>query len=244
MANRRETKRAARCSLGRGTRWRARSLRCSRHGSSRLSVPSAHSGFLELFAFVAAMSAVLMLWAASSSPRAARRARWRSRRSFVVSLGHDARPGCKRLPGARRSTSGYSSPLVWFWGLRDVHGVQRAGSRAAGGMGARQQRALGSAFMGLGRGRGCLRPGGGSAGLGRRARPVLEPPRLRVPGPRLRGGPRWQRRARSSGSSASSSGARVGSGRATSRRARTPDRPRALQRARTSRREASCARPV
>ena len=32
--------------------------------------------------------------------------------------------------------------------------------------------------------------------------------------------------------------------RATSRRARTPDRPRALQRARTSRREASCARPV
>ncbi len=36
-AEREEDERAARCSLGRGTRWRARSLRCSRHGSSRLS---------------------------------------------------------------------------------------------------------------------------------------------------------------------------------------------------------------
>ena len=78
-----------------------------------LIVPSAHSGFLELFAFVAAMSAVLMLWAAfkpsrGSSGSVALEALVVFATMMLVQVASDF----LRSP----SMFGYSSPLVWFWG--------------------------------------------------------------------------------------------------------------------------------
>ncbi|WP_101722693.1 hypothetical protein [Eggerthella timonensis] len=77
-----------------------------------LFVPSAHPGFLELFAFVAAMSAVLMLWAAfkpsrGSSGSVALEALVVFTTMMLVQVASDF----LRSP----SLFGYSSPLVWLW---------------------------------------------------------------------------------------------------------------------------------
>lgn len=77
-----------------------------------LAVPSAHPGFLELFAFVAAMSAVLMLWAAFKPSRGTARsvaleALVVFATMMLVQMGSDF----LRSP----SMFGYSSPLVWLW---------------------------------------------------------------------------------------------------------------------------------
>ena len=77
-----------------------------------LVVPSAHPGFLELFAFVAAMSAVLMLWAAFKPSRGpARSVALEALVVFATMMFVQMGSDFLRSP----SMFGYSSPLVWLW---------------------------------------------------------------------------------------------------------------------------------
>lgn len=78
-----------------------------------LVVPSAHPGFLELFAFVASMSAVLMLWAAFKPSRGSSGSvALEALVVFATMMLVQAASDFLRSP----SLFGYSSPLVWFWG--------------------------------------------------------------------------------------------------------------------------------
>lgn len=77
-----------------------------------LFVPSAHPGFLELFAFVAAMNAVLMLWAAFKPSRGtARSVALEALVVFTTMMLVQVASDFLRSP----SLFGYSSPLVWLW---------------------------------------------------------------------------------------------------------------------------------
>ena len=78
-----------------------------------LVVPSAHPGFLELFAFVASMSAVLMLWAAFKPSRGSSGSvALEALVVFATMMLVQAASDFLRSP----SLFCYSSPLVWFWG--------------------------------------------------------------------------------------------------------------------------------
>ncbi len=165
-----------------------------------LIVPSAHSGFLELFAFVGRDERGAHAMGGVQALARLVRARWRSRRSSCSSTMMLVQV-VKRLPAlaehvrpipARSSGSG-ATRCSWCtagWVSRcRRHGRSAA---ASGGLG----------IHWAGRGRGRLRPGGGSAGLGRRARPAPRASSASRSRASSSWRPLWLRRARSSGSSA------------------------------------------